>query len=130
MAGLDGHLVVRRCPGRTAFARPVPHLPTTLVAIAAGELLGSISLVVDDHAELTRYSPWLASLFVAPAARGRGIGTALLERMLAEARALGIARLYLFTEHQEDWYAALGWILVEHARLADGHVVSILSRQP
>ena len=52
------------------------------------------------------------ALFVAPEAEGRGIGRALLDRLLDEARALGLRRLSLETApdtRAERFYTAAGW---------------------
>jgi GNAT superfamily N-acetyltransferase len=52
------------------------------------------------------------ALFVAPEAEGRGIGGALLDRLLAEARARGLRRLSLQTDpgtRAERFYTAAGW---------------------
>lgn len=105
------------------------HLPTTLLAFAAGELCGSVSLLVSDHALLPQYTPWLASLYVDAPWRGRGIGLALVQALVAEARALGIARLYLYTEDARRWYERQGWVWLDSAVL-DGHPVDILGIAP
>jgi GNAT superfamily N-acetyltransferase len=90
------------------------RVPTTLVALSAeGELCGSVSLVVDDLPACPWYSPWLASLYVRPECRGRGLGGRLVDAAVAEARRLGVSRLYLFTPHHEGYYAARGWSVVE-----------------
>jgi N-acetylglutamate synthase-like GNAT family acetyltransferase len=85
-------------------------IPTTFVALGeAGELMGSASLLEHDmqiHQELT---PWLASVFVHPDHRRRGVATSLVERGIEEARALGVETLYLYTEDQERLYGRLGW---------------------
>lgn len=72
---------------------------TVLVAVEEGRVLGTVTLV-DDPA-----SPWSESLVagevgvrmlgVAPAAMGRGIGTALLGACLDRAREAGAARAVL-----------------------------------
>lgn len=72
---------------------------TVLVAVEHGRVLGSVTLV-DDPA-----SPWSESLVagevgvrmlgVAAAARGRGIGSALLLACLERARAAGASRAVL-----------------------------------
>lgn len=96
LAELRGHT------GRTS-------IPTTLVAFDGGEPLGSVSLVPEDAPELADLTPWLASLYVAPAHRGRGIGRVLVRRAVAEAARLGVVRLHLYTPHHEAFYRTLGW---------------------
>jgi ribosomal protein S18 acetylase RimI-like enzyme len=51
---------------------------------------------------------------------GRGIGTALLDAVVAEARAAGCSRVWLVTtndnEHAQRWYAARGFVVTEIRR--------------
>lgn len=89
-------------------------LPTTLVAAEADDLLGSVSLIVEDLnegdiGELVRLTPWLASLYVLPAARGRRVGRRLVAAVSGLAADLGVETLYLFTTAQERFYRPLGW---------------------
>ena len=85
-------------------------LPTTLLALEGDELLGSVSLVFEDAPELQEHgSPWLASLYVKPQARGRGIGAQLANAAVARARLEGVDELFLFTPEHRDFYARLGW---------------------
>jgi len=86
-------------------------IPSTLLALdAAGDWIGSVSLLHEDHAGIPQYSPWLASLYVRPQARGRGVGAALVARAVAEAGALGVGTLHLYcTDALAGWYRARGW---------------------
>lgn len=84
-------------------------IPTTLVALDADELLGSVSLLDNDHDDIRDYSPWLASLYVRPDQRGRGLGIDLVRRCEDMAQRLGIERLFLYTSGQEPFYRTLGW---------------------
>ena len=85
-------------------------LPTTLVLLEGETLLGSVSLVFEDAPELSEHgSPWLASLYVTPAARGRGLGAALVHAAVARADAEGIPELFLFTPDHRAFYQHLGW---------------------
>jgi predicted N-acetyltransferase YhbS len=89
------------------------QVPTTVVALSGGRPLGSASLIAHDMDTRMELSPWLASVYVAPEHRGRGIGSALVQRIVAQARALGFEHLYLFTPDKERFYARLGWSVLE-----------------
>ena len=87
-----------------------PGIPTTLIAVENDVVMGSAGLVVNDlrsHPDLT---PFMASVFVAPAYRGRGIATALAAQMKVVTQELGFAQLYLITPDQQRLYARLGWV--------------------
>ncbi|MGN2253620.1 GNAT family N-acetyltransferase [Frateuria sp. GZRe12] len=65
-----------------------------LVAEADGELLGLAHYLF--HRSTIRIEPscYLQDLFTAPAARGRGVGRALVEAVYDRARAAGCSRVY------------------------------------
>ena len=90
------------------------QIPTTFVALASDQLLGCASLVEHDMVTRPKLSPWLAGVFVAPEHRRRGIGAALVERVVQEARALDVPRLYLYTPGDGTLYVRLGWSILEH----------------
>lgn len=105
------------------------RIPTAYIALAGDEPLGTASLVrhdMDTHREL---SPWLASVYVTPAARGRGVASALVRRVVRQAATLGITRLYLYTPDAQGLYEKLGWQVIgtEHF---EGHGVTIMAIDP
>jgi predicted N-acetyltransferase YhbS len=102
------------------------RIPTTLVAVAGGEPVGSVSLLEHDLAGWEHLTPWLASLYVRPDQRGRGIGKQLVRRAVAEARRMKVAELYLFTPAHREYYAALAWRTVAQA-IAAGQAVTVMS---
>ena len=65
-----------------------------LVAEVDGQVRGFAHCVVHENTWETQPVCYLEDLFVAPAARGRGAGTALLEWLRNAMRAEGWARLY------------------------------------
>ena len=70
-------------------------------------------LVENDMTTRPELSPWLAGVFVPPELRGRGIGAALVERVVHEAGALGVPRLFLYIPGPGTLYRRLGWSVVE-----------------
>jgi GNAT superfamily N-acetyltransferase len=118
-----------------AHAELVEHaahrsLPTTLVLIDGEQLLGSVSLVLEDAPEFSdEGSPWLASLFVIPEARGRGLGTRLVNAAVAVAAHDQIAELFLFTPDQAAFYQRLGWKLITRTSLK-GTAVDLMMIEP
>ena len=101
-------------------------IPTTFIACDEDELLGSAALVTSDLDIRPKLTPWLASVFVAPAARTRGVGSSLVQRVMQEARTLGVPRLYLFTLDREKFYTSLGWRLLERA-IYKNHEIAIMA---
>jgi GNAT superfamily N-acetyltransferase len=91
-----------------------PGIPMTLLAVEADTLLGSASLVDNDLTTHPQLTPFLASVYVAPAYRGQGIASALVSRMIEEVRQIGAAQFYLITPDQQRLYARLGWSSLEH----------------
>ena len=102
------------------------EIPTTVVAIDDGAVLGSAMLIEHDMDSRLDLSPWLASVFVAPERRRQGIGAALVRRIIEEARVLGERRLYLYTSDAEEFYARKGWRLIERTPYK-GKDVSVMS---
>lgn len=114
-------------------------IPTTLVAMGhtatepaateSGDWLGSVSLLQNDHDDIRQYSPWLASLYVKPEARGRGAGRLLVTRCVQEAAALGVSRLYLYCTDAVDYYRSLGWQVHDELQLGP-LFVTVMSIDP
>jgi GNAT superfamily N-acetyltransferase len=103
------------------------QIPTTLVAVERDRPLGSASLVQADLDGWDHLSPWVASVFVTPWFRGRGLGRRLVGRAVEEAQALGVGIVYLFTAGQAGYYEKLGWERWQPA-LHHGRQVLIMRR--
>ncbi len=88
------------------------RLPLSLVALADGELAGTVNLIDNDDAKRTHLHPWLAAMVVAAPRRGQGIGTRLVRALLAEAARLGFTTVY-FGSDGPGFYTRLGAVLHE-----------------
>ncbi len=98
-----------------AFVALVSGFPSGLVLLIDNDL--------DSHAHLT---PWLASLYVDPAFRNKGIGKQLIAAAENAARDQGHSELYLYTD-KPDYYRAAGW--QHHEALAgENDGMAILNR--
>lgn len=90
-------------------------IPTAVIAFEGDKLLGSAMLIASDMTTHPHLTPWLAGVFVAPEGRKHGVGGALVRRIMADAKSIGVKRLYLYTEHAEHFYSHLGWSTIERA---------------
>lgn len=98
-------------------------VPTTFVAMKNSTVIGSASLVAHDMDTRMDLSPWLASVLVASEYRRRGVGEALVQRVVKESMSLGHEMLYLFTEEREAFYAKRGWRRLEWTEYCNHPVV-------
>ncbi|RDL18714.1 GNAT family N-acetyltransferase [Pseudomonas jessenii] len=88
-------------------------IPSVVVAIEDGRLLGGALLIDSDMKVRPELTPWLAGVYVKAEERGRGIASQLVKRIVEEAEALDVPELYLYTDAAQSLYARLGWEVVE-----------------
>jgi predicted N-acetyltransferase YhbS len=97
-------------------AHLIPNqMPLTLVASLERCPVGTVTLLAHDvdTDQWPELSPWLAAVYVVPGYRQRGIGAALVNAIVAQATALGVGSPYLSTVGREEFYARLGWEVVD-----------------
>jgi len=85
-----------------------------LVAESCGELLGLGHYLFHRSTTLIEPICYLQDLFTAEAARGRGVGRALIETVYREAQRAGSPRVYWQTHETNRTARALYDRLVEH----------------
>ncbi len=79
------------------------------IALFDGELAG-IALLIDNDLETHPHlKPWVASVFVLPGYRGRGIAKSLVGAIEKAAAELGHGGAYLYTD-KPDLYRQIGWV--------------------
>lgn len=100
---------------------------TALIALVDGRLAGICLLVLQEFEPLHDVSPWLASLYVAPEYRKRGVARKLVAAIEDQARSNGVARLHLYTGDAEKFYLKCGWSLAEQG-VADGEPYAFMIR--
>lgn len=105
-------------------------LPLAFVALFGDFPVGMVSLKENDLWSRKDLNPWLASLYVHPEYRGRGISTILCEKVIEKAALCGYKAVYLFLDHNDlsflkNMYTARGWHFYEKAIDNDGHSTEI-----
>ncbi|WP_424814437.1 N-acetyltransferase family protein [Roseococcus sp. YIM B11640] len=85
---------------RTTWARFFdPYEPMhALVADEGGQLLGMTHYLFHRSTSAIQPSCYLQDLFTSPAARGKGVGRALIEGVYARAQEAGATRVYWQTQ--------------------------------
>ena len=96
------------------FASIVGHsqtpgaLPITFIAAEGEMLLGTVGLWRCDLISRQDLYPWMAALYVAPEARGRGLAGNLQQHVIGYARTQGYSELFLYSACR-DFYERFGW---------------------
>ncbi len=102
-------------------------MPSTYVAIEGQMVVGSAALISESDMQThPEWSPWLASVFVSPDWRRKGIATALIRHILEQAGQHHVKNIYLFTPDQAALYQKLGWRIM-HKEEYMGHDVTIMT---
>jgi len=100
-------------------------LPVSRVAIEKSMPVGMASLKENDLWSRKDLNPWLASLYVEPDFRERGIAEKLINAVIGKARELNIQQIYLFLDSSEldvleRYYLKRGWKYLEDTVDNDG----------
>ena len=74
-------------------------LPEWYLLMEEDEILGCVGLISNDFISRMDLSPWLCALYVEERARGRALGSLLIERVVRDAAEKGYPRLYLCSDH-------------------------------
>ncbi|MBN2402463.1 MAG: GNAT family N-acetyltransferase [Spirochaetes bacterium] len=118
-------LVIKAYEERTKNAK----IPVTWIVIEDEIPVGMVSLKENDLWSRKDLNPWLASLFVLPEYRNRGLGYLLIRQVIEKAKSLKYNRLHLFTESDkynlENYYIKSGWSFLEKEKGNDKNIIKI-----
>ncbi len=95
----------------------------TLIATSAeGALMATASIIHYELNDIAEREFWLGEVITAAEHRGKGLASALVTRVITEARLRGITALWLYTPDQQALYRRFGWQDVEQREIADEEV--------
>jgi GNAT superfamily N-acetyltransferase len=98
-----------RTLARVASRTAAVGLEQVFVVLEGETPAGTASFVSEDSDSRPDLSPWLASVYVDPAFRGRGHARLLVTAVEGAARSADMKTLWLFTRTAPALYASLGW---------------------
>lgn len=87
--------------------------PQCFVALVDGQPVGTASFADSDLDERPELTPWLAGVYVVPAARGQDHASRLVGCVEGACREAGVPTLWLYTTRAEGLYLKLHWRTVE-----------------
>ncbi|HBC7429695.1 TPA: GNAT family N-acetyltransferase [Providencia rettgeri] len=92
-----------------------------------GQLLACASIILHELPDVSGAQWWLGEVLTIPSARGRKIGTKLIEQLYQYYHRFNIAPLYLYTPDMQALYRQMGWEDAEQ-RLVNGEWVTVMKR--
>ena len=109
---------------RTRHSISKNDVPKMFIAKYNNEVIGVVSLWVNDLKSRQDLSPWMATLYVKEEYRNKGVGKKLQEVSIEYAKQKSYNYLYLITEHN-NYYEKTGWEYLEDAPLDNGRYEKI-----
>ena len=103
-------------------------LPKFYVYLKYDRIIGICALLRYDLVSRQDLTPWLACLYVIPGERVNGIGTALQDHVVNEAKRKGYDRVFLCTEIN-GYYEKNNWLQFGNAFLCTGQAVKLYEKQ-
>lgn len=95
-------------------------IPQMYIAKYKNEVVGVVSIWLNDLKARQDLFPWMATLYVKEEFRNMGIGKMLQQKCIEETKKMNYKNLYLITEHR-NYYEKMGWKYIEDAPLGDGN---------
>ena len=86
-------------------------LPQWYLLLDGEKVIGCAGLTHNDLFSRMDLYPWLCCLYIDPAYRGHRYGGLLLDKALADTKAAGYGKLYLYTDHI-GYYEKFGYTYI------------------
>jgi GNAT superfamily N-acetyltransferase len=126
-AGVLGHSLEAELAALQSFVSDAVE-QVALLASVDGAAAGTCLLVRSEIEAQHAVSPWLAGLYVVPAYRRLGVGEQLVRAIEDQARQRGHRSLHLYTTRAADYYARLGWRVIDRVAWK-GSVTALMQRR-
>ena len=97
-------------------------------AVDNGRIVGYCTFLKTDYYPENRYSPWISSIFVDEAARGRRISHRMIEAAIEYARGCGFRKVYIPSD-MDGFYEKCGFSPIDTLKNYGGDVDTIFMKQ-
>jgi GNAT superfamily N-acetyltransferase len=87
-------------------------LPLSFKVMEKDKIVGFFAIIRSDTTNIQDLTPWLATVYVLPEHRGRGVGKYIQDQAFEIAKFHGFKRLYLWTK-MVNYYESKGWKYLE-----------------
>lgn len=101
---------------------------SVFAAIENGQIIGYCTFLKTDYYPENRYSPWISSIFVDEAYRGRRISGQMIEAVIEYARSMGFARVYIPSD-LKGFYEKYGFAKIDELVNYGGDIDDIFAKE-
>ncbi|MGI5899844.1 MAG: GNAT family N-acetyltransferase [Christensenellales bacterium] len=98
------------------------------IAAENDDILGFCTFLKEDHYPENRYSPWISSIFVDEAARGKRISHQLIEAAVLHAKESGFSKVYIPSD-MKGFYEKCGFLPIDALTNYAGGLDTVFMRE-
>ncbi len=101
---------------------------SVFAAILDNKIIGFCTLMKTDYYPENKYSPWISSIFVDEAFRGRGICGKMIETVIAYAKEQGFSKVFI-PSNMTGFYEKYGFEKIDKLKNYSGEIDNIFARE-
>lgn len=98
------------------------------VALEGNDIIGYCSFLKEDYYPENKYYPWISSVFVTEAARGKRVSHELIETAVAYAKLKGFFKVYIPSD-MKGFYEKCGFKPIDSLKSYGGDMDIIFMRE-
>lgn len=100
---------------------------SVFAALEDDKIVGYCTFLKEDYYPDHRYSPWISTIFVDPAHRGRRVSQRMIETAMAYAKTQKFTRVYIPSD-MVGFYEKYGFVRIDELTNYGGDVDQIFAR--
>lgn len=97
------------------------------VVLSDGAIIGFCTFLQTDYYPENRYSPWISSIFVEEAHRGKRISQRMIEAVIEYARTQGFSTVYIPSD-MTGFYEKYGFVKIDELQNYGGDTDNIFAK--